>query len=290
MGTTQDVWLIGDTCVERTLFTYCKQIPSLSTDSLPCSNIIDPTDDDVQQLFTPEEWGEITSTIPVLPESDLRIIDGLDKVRTLEDLSQLVQAPPHSPDATPEQYWQFDICCKLYPSPPLVLFQFIKTSASYRLFSTGRIHPLKPHSEAWYSHEIWRTIIDCGFECADSLQASRGEIGSITSVRRRNEDRVDNARHRMGAYVKMAAPLRSDAIFHQRGPYLQEFGAMELSSMHSNQLDRKWDSDVRKTIHQMRNMLAMINRSTRRKRILKEVQTIGIVAAGLFCFPSSTTC
>ena len=27
--------------MERKLFTYCKRIPSLSTDSLPCSNIID---------------------------------------------------------------------------------------------------------------------------------------------------------------------------------------------------------------------------------------------------------
>ena len=57
---------------------------------------------------------------------------------------------------------------------------------------------------------------------------------------------------------------------------------MELSSADSHQLDQKWESDVRKTIHHMRNMLVMINKSTQREHILRGIQTVGIVAAGLF--------
>ena len=101
--------------MERTLYLLCKGIRGLSTESLPCSNIIDPTDLDIKKLFTPEQWAEITSKIPDLPESNLQIIDGLDQVQTLEDLSQVIQNTPHgSLKATPEQEWQVSICLKLY--------------------------------------------------------------------------------------------------------------------------------------------------------------------------------
>ena len=120
MGLSKLQWQIGKSSVERTLFKFCKTIPRLSTESLPCSNIVDPTDADIQNLFTPEQWAEITSTIPDLHESDLQIIDGLDQVQTLEDLSQVIQNTPHSsPTATPEQTWQVSICMKLYIPPPL---------------------------------------------------------------------------------------------------------------------------------------------------------------------------
>ena len=63
---------------------------------------------------------------------------------------------------------------------------------------------------------------------------------------------------------------------------------MDLSSADSQQLDQKWESDVRKTINHMRNML-VINKSTQREHILRGIQTVGIVAAGLFSLTHSLT-
>ncbi len=61
-------WILSSgTCVENVIFEYCK---NLSAESLMHSWIIDLDDQEVESLFTVEEWKEIHCEIRKLPEVD----------------------------------------------------------------------------------------------------------------------------------------------------------------------------------------------------------------------------
>ncbi|GET00917.1 hypothetical protein GLOIN_2v1552276 [Rhizophagus clarus] len=83
------VWFLSNgKCVEDTIYEHCKQLP---VETYLHSWIIDLDDQEVEMLFSVEEWNEIRHTVRELPEVDRTFAESMIRFSNVKATSELRQ-------------------------------------------------------------------------------------------------------------------------------------------------------------------------------------------------------
>ncbi|CAG8685041.1 14333_t:CDS:2, partial [Funneliformis caledonium] len=149
-------WILSSgICVEDVLFNKGKQ---LSVESSIHSWIIDLSDWEIKQLFTDDDWCEITEEVRGLPLVDERVAKTLSRfrnIRTTADLRKVLETTScRNKNELFDREIHFDV-------------EWIDLSNVLRRPDES----LKlVHLEGWYDANVWSLIIDCAFSNIRGLQ------------------------------------------------------------------------------------------------------------------------
>lgn len=273
--------------VEDILFeAYCAAEPG--DKSFPYDLVrnwtIDLSNEGMKNWFDTDEWEEICSSVPALPNPTAefgRSLARFHKVKTTADLRKVLNTTSNLPSGTDyDQGRHFDL-----EWADNAIRQFLP------LFEAAGSPLRQSHLEGWYTTHIWSLVLD---KCLLSLPYTtleRTEAACRATALRKNRMRTDpTTRMRSGPHL--------DGIIRSVEDDSHEYGGMEvIKTFHGSTTSRKWLNDNLKLIKALRDMFdrqhELVEHDT---SVVKQLQVVGFVTGGLvlsilrLCHPDGYVC
>jgi len=250
----EHMWTLSDgTVVEKKLIEYCLA-SSTPPDSLAYHMIVDPTDPNIERLFTTPQLAEIVAAELAFPvkEFNEEIIGIFDRLEAVETDEQVVNYIRNL------KYGTSDVADWLVAFLP-----------SWRRFYTKT--RLRPCFENCYGDQIWSPLFGLCVDSIPSLSTARGELSSHSSRIRENNSLTSGLGVRCGPKYDMLIRSMTSTM---------EYGGAEFGRVFESVHRPKWKGDRRKLAVLLRDMLVNINNQARRG-VVRRVSVVGLIAAGL---------
>ncbi|CAI2175886.1 19774_t:CDS:2 [Funneliformis geosporum] len=242
------------------------------------SFILDVEDELIMEHFTQEELEEIDSIpIPEVPELSKEVDDFLRKFLgkiNLNEIRQIIKESIFGNDYDREKHHDVD-----YISLALYSFELTeKVKTNYRVKEIENGNLKDTNLDNWYNCHIWNVIFDQAFGDIKAVAVIRGESTSISTATRKNT----KAKRKSGERRKIGR--RGDWILRAVGNGKKdEFGAGEAGKDWVDKYGTKYLREIGlklpKTLKDM--LVNLMERIKWNKEVRRQIQTIGIIHAGL---------
>ncbi|CAG8561366.1 8290_t:CDS:10 [Ambispora leptoticha] len=229
------------------------------------SFILDVEDELIMEHFTETELREIDNTsIPEVPELSNEIDEFLNKFlgkTNLNEIRQIIKESSFGNDYDHEKHHDLDYIC-------LALHSLVREIQNGSIKDTNL--------ENWYNCHVWSVVFDQAFGDIRAIAVVRGESTSISTATRKNKKRKSEERRKIGR--------RGDWILRAVGNGKKdEFGAGEAGKdwvdEHGTKYIREIGLKLPKTLKDM--LVNLMERIKWNEEVRKQIQTIGIIHAGL---------
>ncbi|CAG8610734.1 6670_t:CDS:2 [Funneliformis mosseae] len=254
-------WILSSgICVEDVLFNKGKQ---LSVESSIHSWIIDLSYWEIKQLFTDDDWCEITEEVRELYERVAKTLSRFRNIRTTADLRKVLETTScRNKNELFDREIHFDVEWIDHVMRRFLMY-YEDPDESLKLF----------HLEGWYDANVWSLIIDCAFSNIRGLQTVRKDSSSIAVSRRKNRKRTQKERAKLGRRLDGILRTYNDNV---------EYGAIEVKSsfVQINSTERLKDRlKLSKSMHDMLVCLTHLVKSNEDK--IRQLQVVGLQHSGL---------
>ncbi|RUP43615.1 hypothetical protein BC936DRAFT_136940 [Jimgerdemannia flammicorona] len=256
-------WILtSGTCVEDVLFENCKQ---LQEESLLHSWIIDLDDNEVERMFSKEDWAEIARGMKRLPQVDEKFAKSIVRfaeVTTTTQLREILEMTSFK--KKDERYYR-----QLHYDAEwadLVMWKLLTE------FEDPNNALCKNHLEGWYDANVWSFIVHHSLRSIAGMELIRKESTTVASTARKNRKRTNGQRTKMGH--------RSDGIVRA---YVNdiEYGAIEVSRDFKGITGTKWLRDAHKLVKTLHDMLVRLCEFVHfEEGKTRQLQVVGLLHAG----------
>ncbi|CAG8606884.1 9285_t:CDS:2, partial [Diversispora eburnea] len=235
--------------VEDVLYVYASK---LEYEQSAHSFIVDTSDDDIKNLFTEEEWEEITNANKkAVPSIDKNLVEHLLKYKkkTISEMRAHVMNPWLTTTYNPEQHFNY---------------QYVHLVFTYLLdeYESPKNRLMQPHTEGWYATNIWKLV--------------RGEKCSIASSNRVNDDGMYRAKGQRKAFGH-----KIDGIF-QNTVNSHEYGGIEVAKTCQGPHDRKHLGDSLKLSKLLKDIFhQQTSLAKRNEDVVKKIEIVGLLHSRL---------